>query len=220
MYLVETFWPLLKILQLIGIFPFKWTSNGNFEAINLLYTLTIYAALVSLLLVLQTFFVVDLTHSYDGDFVNVAILPMKKTTDIATFALGLICGLVLHITTHVKNLQLRTEFSQLLNNVKGQHKPPSNQCKIKTLAWLFCFLYLVYIVCMFFGLNGHLTKCCNLTIQKVLPMNLTSCGFMIYVASPTFVFLTLFADTSLHLQGWIEDYIRKIKASKGNFFKS
>ena len=221
-YIFSTFWPILKVLQILGLFPIKKSSENvcGFQAMPTGKYLVLTATVLTLGFVFyftSNFLVMskhdlgllELLHT----MISLNGSPLDDVTYfgiiivISMFDIGLVIGIFL----------LKSQIIELLDIFQGisMHATPKNLRKSKSMLLLLAIAWITYPILLTVAWLMRLIDHINIDISTALMFGISNYIFStIFMVAPVCSFLMLFSEPCYQLNAWMKCLIVQIEELK------
>ena len=222
-YIFSTFWPLIKVLQILGLFPIKKSSENlcGFEALPTGKYLVLTVTVLSLGFAFYSisFFLVMSKH-------NLGLLELLRTMialngssldDITYFGI-IILMTIFDIGVVIGMFSLKSQFIKILELFQGiskQHAELEGSWKSKSMLLCLVIGWLLFTILDTVGFLTILIDQINVDISTAVMFGvLHFVSTLILNAGPGCSFLMLFSEPCHHLNAWMKSLIIQIVESK------
>ena len=223
-HVIKTFWPILKALQLLGIFPIKKSSltPHGFKAMS---HKEYFIRIISVFLLQNSFQILlycYIMFHYEKSFLELYQIFFGMTGSItdnsALFGSAVIISLSYFVLL-IGNFSLKNDFTMLLKlfhcqSLKTEKKVVHSKVFLFLLIiyWLFinCISICIFILILIEKVEVHILMLVLCSINFFI-----SC-FMVY--GPLVGFLIMYCEACQQLNYWILSLIQKILSMEENFY--
>ena len=222
-HVIKTFWPILKILQLFGMFPIKKSSLTpyGFKAMShkeyFIKMISVFLLRKSLTVSLYSYIMLN----YDTSIWEIyqAFFGMSVSfTDNSAFIGCTVVTILSTLSILIGNFSLKNDFTMLLKIFHGQSLKPVKQ--VVNSKALLLFLMIFWFVMNFFSIFLFTLTLIKNAEVHLLILVLCIIDFSINcftVYGPTVGFLIMYCEVCQQLNYWISSLIQKIQSMEENF---
>ena len=213
-YIFSTFWPILKVLQVLGLFPIKKSSENvcGFQAMPTGKYLVLTATVLTLGFVF--YFAAHFLVMYKHDLGLLELLHIMNSQngstldDITQFGIIIVIS-IFDIGVVIGTFSLKSQMIELLEIFQGvsMHAKPKYLWKSKSML----VVLLLAIVWMLFPILVLVVSLINLidhinidTSTAILFSMLYLVSLLVLNAGPVCSFLMLFSEPCYHLNAWMK----------------
>ena len=221
-YIFSTFWPILKVLQILGLFPIKKSSENvcGFQAMptGKYLVLTATVLTIGFVFYFTTYFLVMSKHDLGLlEFLHTMISlngsPLDDVTYfgiiivISMFDIGLVIGIFL----------LKSQIIELLEIFQGisMHVTPKNLWKSKSMLLLLAIAWITNPILATVAWLMRLIDHINVDISTSILFSMLHCvSLLVVFAGPVCSFLMLFSEPCYQLNAWMKSLIQIVESKE------
>ena len=221
-YIFSTFWPILKVLQILGLFPIKKSSENvcGFQAMPTRRYLVLTATVLTLGFVFYftTYFLVMSKHDLGLlELLHTMIsLNGSPLDDITYFGIIIVIS-IFDIGVAIGTFALKSQIIELLEIFQGisMHVTPKNLWKSKSMLLLLAIAWftnpILGTVAWLMRLIDHI----NIdTSTAILFSMLYLVSLIVVNAGPACSFLMLFSEPCYHLNAWMKCLLQIVESKE------
>ena len=222
-YIFTTFWPILKVLQILGLFPIKKSSENvcGFQAMPTGKYLALTVTVQMLGHASYNILIIFIMSKHNLGFLEylhiIFALNGSPLDTITYFGIMIIIG-IFGIGVLIAIFPLKTQMIQLLELFQGirmQHVRMQNSWKSKSMLLLLVIAWLLFPIVVTVALLMRLIEHVNVDIFTSLIFGiLIPFWSIISHASPVCSFLMLFSEPCYQLNAWMKCLIINIDELK------
>ena len=223
-YVFSTFWPLIKVLQILGLFPIKKSSENlcGFEGMPTGKYLVLTATVFTLGFVF--YFSAHFLVMYKHDLGLLELLNTMNShngsllDDITQFGIIIVIS-IFDIGVVIGTFSLKSQMIELLEIFQGvsMHAKPKYLWKSKSML----VVLLLAIVWMLFPILVLVVSLINLidhinidTSTAILFSMLYLVSLLVLNAGPVCSFLMLFSEPCYHLNAWMKSLLQIVESTE------
>ena len=223
MFIFSTFWPILKVLQILGLFPIKKSSENvcGFQAMPTVKYLVLTVAVQSLgyASYIIPLFVIMSKHNLgflEILHINFA-LNGSPLDDITYFGIMISTG-ILVTRVLIEIFPLKSQIIQLLElfqRISMQHVTIQETRKSKIMLLLIAIAWLLFPIFVTVTILWRLIDHINIDISTALMFGILNCIFTtIWMVAPVCSFLMLFSEPCYQLNAWMKCLIQLVESKE------
>ena len=217
-YIFSTFWPILKVLQILGLFPIKKSSENlcGFQAMPTGKYLVLNSTVLTIGFVFYftTYFLVMSKHDLGLlEFLHTMISLNGSPLDDVTYFGIIIVICIFDIGVAIGTFALKSQIIELLEIFQGisMHATPKNLWKGKSMLLLLAIAWftnpILGTVAWLMRLIDHI----NIDISTAILFSMLHCvSLLVVFAGPVCSFLMLFSELCYQLNAWMKSLIIQI----------
>ena len=222
-YVFSTFWAIIKVLQILGLFPIKKSSENlcGFEALPTGKYLVLTVTVLSLGCVFYyiPYFLLMSKH-------NLGLLELLRTMialngssldDITYFGIMISTGiLVTRVLIEISPLKSQIiQLLELFQRISMQHVTIQETWKSKIMLLLIAIAWLLFPIFVTVTILWRLIDHINIDISTAVMYGILNYIFStIFMAAPVCSFLMLFSEPCYQLNAWMKCLIVQIEELK------
>ena len=222
-YIFSTFWPLIKALQILGLFPIKKSSENlcGFEALPTGKYLVLTVTVLSLGFAFYyiPFFLVMSKHNLGLlELLHAMIALNGSSLDDITYFGVIILMCIFEIGVVIGMFSLKSQLIKLLELFQGitkRHAKLEGSWKSKSMLLCLVICWLLFTILDTVGFLTRLIDQINVDISTAVMFGVLHFVSMIILnAGPGCSFLMLFSEPCHHLNAWMKSLSIQIVESK------
>ena len=221
-YVFSTFWPLIKVLQIIGLFPIKKSSENlcGFEAMPTGKYLVLTATVFTLGFVF--YFISHFLVMYKHDLGLLELLHTMNShngsplDDITQFGIIIVIS-IFDIGVVIGTFSLKSQMIELLENFQGvsMHATPKYLWKSKSMLLLLAIAWMLFpILITVASLINLIDHVIIDTSTAILFSMLYLVSLLVVLAGPVCSFLMLFSEPCYHLNAWMKCLLQIVESKE------
>ena len=223
MFIFCTFWPILKVLQILGMFPIKKSSENvcGFQAMptGKYLVLTVAVQLLGYASYIIPLFVIMSKHNLGFlEWLHIIFaLNGSPLDDITYFGIMISTG-ILMTRVLIEISPLKSQIIQLLElfqRISMQHVTIQETRKSKIMLLLTAIAWFLFPIFVTVTILWRLIDHINIDISTALMYSILNCIFSTtFMAAPVCSFLMLFSEPCYQLNAWMKCLIVQIEELK------
>ena len=221
-YIFSTFWPLIKALQILGLFPIKKSSENlcGFEAMPTGKYLVLTATVFTLGFVF--YFTSHFLVMYKHDLGLLELLHTMNShngsplDDITQFGIIIVIS-IFDIGVVIGTFSLKSQMIELLENFQGvsMHATPKYLWKSKSMLLLLAIAWMLFPILVTVASLINLIDHINIdTSTAILFSMLYLVSIIVVNAGPACSFLMLFSEPCYHLNAWMKCLLQIVESKE------
>ena len=224
-YIFSTFWPLIKVLQILGLFPIKKSSENlcGFQALPTGKYLVLTATVLMLGFVF--YFTAHFLVMYKHDLGMLELLNTMNSQnsvngspldDITQFGIIIVIS-IFDIGVVIGTFSLKRQMIELLEIFQGvsMQATPEYLWKSKSMVLVLAIAWMLFPILVTVASLINLIDHINIdTSTAILFSMLYLVSLLVVNAGPVCSFLMLFSEPCYHLNAWMKCLLQRVESKE------